>query len=60
MTTHAPDNAYDLQKILSQLIRSKRKARKEYVLLSNKLMHDIVSRVIELENKVQELEADND
>jgi len=57
---HHPDNAYDLQKILVQLVRSKKKARTESVVLSNVLMHDIVSRLIELENKVESLEANND
>jgi ribosomal protein S17 len=57
---HHPDNAYDLQKILVQLVRSKKKARTESVVLSNALMHDIVSRLIELENKVEALEANND
>jgi hypothetical protein len=57
---HHPDNAYDLQKILVQLVRSKKKARTESVVLSNALMHDIVSRLIELENKVESLEANND
>jgi ribosomal protein S17 len=57
---HHPDNVYDLQKILVQLVRSKKKARTESVVLSNALMHDIVSRLIELENKVEALEANND
>ncbi len=60
MKIHHPDNVYDLQSILSQLIRSKRKARTESVLLSNSLMHDIAKRIIYLENRIQELEADND
>lgn len=60
MKIHHPDNAYDLQKILVQLVRSKKKARTESVVLSNALMHDIVSRLIELENKVEALEANND
>ncbi len=60
MKIHHPDNAYDLQKILVQLVRSKKKARTESVVLSNALMHDIVSRLIELENKVESLEANND
>jgi len=57
---HNPDNIYDLQSVLTQLIRSKRKARTESVLLSNSLMHDIAKRIIYLENKIQELESDND
>ena len=60
MKFHHPDNVYDLQKILVQLVRSKKKARTESVVLSNALMHDIVSRLIELENKVEALEANND
>lgn len=60
MKIHNPDNVYDLQKILSQLVRSKRKSRNESVLMSNSLMHDIAKRIIYLENKVQELEANND
>lgn len=60
MEFHHPDNVYDLQKILVQLVRSKKKARTESVVLSNALMHDIVSRLIELENKVEALEANND
>jgi hypothetical protein len=60
MKIHNPDNAYDLQKILVQLVRSKKKARTESVLLSNSLMHDIIKRLIDLENKVQTLEANSD
>lgn len=60
MKTHHPDNVYDLQSILSELVRSKRKARNEHVLLSNRLMHDIAKRIIYLENKIQELETNND
>lgn len=58
MKIHNPDNVYDLQKILYQLLRSKRKSRTNSVLLSNSLMHDISERIIRLENRVQELEID--
>lgn len=60
MKIHHPDNAYDLQQILVQLVRSKKKARSESVVLGNALMHDIIKRLIDLENKVEALEADND
>jgi hypothetical protein len=60
MTIHNPKNIYDMQKIMHQLLKNKRRRRRESVLVSNEFMHDLVKTVISLQNRVDELESIND
>lgn len=60
MKIHNPKNIYEMQKITHELMKSKRRSKKESIMVSQEMMHDLIRVVISLQNRVEELESLND